>query len=411
MHIGVVGAGVVGLQTAWQLRLRGHRVTIFDPNPGHGATRAAAGMLAPISEVQFGQDKLYPLMLAALREYPEHIARLARATDRPHGYLENGTLLVAGDRADLTRVADHARVHAEHGMHTRPISQQRLREAEPGLNPRLAGGYEVPTDHQIDPRLLVGALQDALSAELDPGDFPGVGPAAVSREETVVRIDESDGDGATQDLTTAEGRVHRVDRVLVACGLGYRSLGGVTEGFPLDLRAVHGDVLRLRLREGYLAPGERHVVTATVRATVLGRQVYLVPRADGGLVVGASVREDGLSGVNAGCVQELLEDAVTVAPGVRDMELVETMARARPGTPDDIPYLSHVPDAPGVVVSTGYSRHGILLSPLGARLGVALLTHEPLGDDDARLLETMDPTRFGEGAGPARERLAGGIPA
>jgi glycine oxidase len=110
-------------------------------------------------------------------------------------------------------------------------------------------------------------------------------------------------------------------------------------------------------------------------------------------------------------VQELLEDAVTVAPGVRDMELVETMARARPGTPDDIPYLGHVPDAPGVVVSTGYSRHGILLSPLGARLGAALLTHEPLGDDDARLLETMDPTRFGEGAGPARERLAGGIPA
>ncbi|WP_129360455.1 glycine oxidase ThiO [Rothia uropygioeca] len=411
MHIGIVGSGVVGMQTAWHLRLRGHRVTIFDPDPGNGATRAAAGMLAPISEVQFGQQGLYPLMLAARREYPQLIAQLERVTDRPHGYLENGTLLVAADRADLARAADHARVQTEYGMETRSLSASRLLDMEPGLNPRLAGGFEAPTDQQVDPRLLLEALRAALVHDLDPTGFAHAGPSAAWIMESVSRIDPVGDRTAGYDVTAGDSGPHRVDRVLVACGVNYGRIGGVLDRLPLDLRPVYGDILRLKLREGQLAPGEKHVVNATIRATVLGRQVYLVPRADGGLVIGASVREDNLPGVNAGCVQELLEDAVTVVPGVRDMELVEAMARARPGTPDDIPYVGPVPGAPGVVVSTGYSRHGILLAPLGARLGADLLTGASLSNADARLLETMDPGRFGAHTDMAQARLTGGIPA
>lgn len=410
MHIGIVGSGIVGLQSAWRLRTRGHRVTIFDPEPGQGATRAAAGMLAPVSEVQFGQQKLYPLMTAARREYPRLIRELERATDRVHGYLENGTLLVAGDRTDLARVADHVSVQAEYGMETRPVTSTRLRELEPGLNPRLAGGFAAPDDQQVDPRLLVEALRAALEEDLDSAEWPEAGAPAQWIDATVAHIESSpDGQGGCE-LVTEDGAIHAVDRALVACGLEYGRIRGVVERLPLDLRPVYGDVLRLRIRDGRSETEEKNLVGATIRATVLGRQVYLVPRADGGLVIGASVREDNLPGVNAGCVQELLEDAVTVAPGVRDMELVEVMARARPGTPDDIPCLGVVPGAPDVVVSTGYSRHGILLSPLGARLAADLLIGTPPAPDDVPLLRTMDPSRFGEHPDMAHERPNRGIP-
>ncbi|MCP3426203.1 FAD-dependent oxidoreductase [Rothia sp. AR01] len=407
MRIAVVGAGIVGVQTAWQLRRRGHRVVVVSPDVGEGASWAAAGMLAPVSEVQYGQERLYPLMMQARDEYPPLIADLERATPRPHGYLENGTVLLGWDAADRRSIADRAQVQREHGMAVADLAGRALRRAEPALNPQLTSGYAAPGDQQVDPRLLIGALTDALGRDLDPAAFPGAGPAAEWVRGAVERIDAAGEEGwrltlaaggdsspAAAQKSPGTSRTLSADRVLVAAGMGYGRIAGVTERLPLDLRPVHGDVLRLRLVPGQLLPGEDHLISATIRATVRGRQVYLVPRGDGGLVIGASVREDRLEGVSAGGVQELLDDAVTVLPAVKDMELVEMTARARPGTPDDIPYLGRVPGAEGVVVSTGYSRHGILLAPLGARLAADLLTDRPLGDHDAALLAGMDPARF-----------------
>jgi glycine oxidase len=422
VHIAVVGAGIVGVQTAWQLRRRGHRVVVVSPDVGDGASWAAAGMLAPVSEVQFGQERLYPLMMRAREEYPALIGDLERATTRPHGYRENGTVLLGWDAADRRALEDRAAVQRGHGMEVRELTGRGLRRAEPALNPRLTGGYAAPEDQQVDPRLLIGALADALGRELDPAAFPEAGPPAEWVRGKVTRIDaegerwgltiaaggddsSSRGDESSarsdessvagdESSPAGDGSSLTADRVLVAAGLAHAGIAGVTERLPLDLRPVHGDVLRLRLAPGQLLPGESHLIGATVRATVRGRQVYLVPREDGGLVIGASVREDGLAGVSAGGVQELLDDAVAVLPAVKDMELVEMTARARPGTPDDVPYLGRVPGAEGVVVSTGYSRHGILLAPLGARLAADLLTDRPLGDRDAALLAGMDPARF-----------------
>ena len=125
-------------------------------------------------------------------------------------------------------------------------------------------------------------------------------------------------------------------------------------------------MLRLRVRPEQLLPGESHLITRTVRGLVHGRQVYLVPRADGTLVVGASAREDGLAGTCAGAVLDLLADAAAILPAVRECELVEITTAARPGTPDDAPRVLTVPEAPGAVVATGFHRHGILLAPWAA---------------------------------------------
>jgi glycine oxidase len=166
---------------------------------------------------------------------------------------------------------------------------------------------------------------------------------------------------------------------------------------------VHGDILRARL-----PTGTPELLERTVRGLVHGVPVYLVPRADGTLVIGATSREDDLEGPSAGGVFRLLRDAQALVPGVADLELTEVMARARPGTPDDIPYLGRVraPDGghvPGLVVSTGYFRHGVLLTPLAARLAAQLVTEEPGADPaaDAGHLATTDPHRFDlHAAGP-----------
>ncbi|MBN6761838.1 FAD-dependent oxidoreductase, partial [Micrococcus luteus] len=149
-------------------------------------------------------------------------------------------------------------------------------------------------------------------------------------------------------------------------GLGHRGIGGAATAVEVPLRPVHGDVLRLRVRPEQLLPGESHLITRTVRGLVHGRQVYLVPRADGTLVVGASAREDGLAGTSAGAVLDLLADAAAILPAVRECELVEITTAARPGTPDDAPRVLAVPEAPGAVVATGFHRHGILLAPWAA---------------------------------------------
>ncbi|WP_051687514.1 glycine oxidase ThiO [Curtobacterium sp. S6] len=390
MHIAIAGAGIIGLQTAWRLRTRGHRITILDPDPSGGATFAAAGMLAPVSEVQFGQERLYPLLVAAREEYPRLIDELGRATERPLGFLDNGTLLIGGDRADLDRVRDHARVHSEYGLNIQKLSTRDIREREPFLNARLAGGFEAPDDAQVDPRVLCAALRDALSAALDPQDFPNAGPPVTWVTERVTSVD---GDPSGPYAVACDGGERlTADRVVIACGTGCAAVAGIPQRTPLDVRPVYGDVLRLR---PHPSAASKQLLSSTIRATVLGRQVYLVPRADGEIVVGASVREDGLDGISVGGVHELLEDALTILPAIRDLEIADITARARPASPDDIPLLGLLPDAPGILVSAGYSRHGILLAPLGARLGADLLTGRAPEAADREMLRTMDLGRGG----------------
>lgn len=387
----VVGGGIVGLLTAWQLRLTGHSVTIIDPEPGAQASYAAAGMLAPISEVQYGQQQLWDLMTASREEYPEFIATVERAANAPSGYRENGTLLVAADPGDRAAVADLVGVQQAQGMEVSPLTSSTLRRREPALSPGLAKTWDVPGDHQVNPRQLIRCVTQALNAALTESDFPGAGRAAtwVARRASGVDRNAQGGIRIHYDDAASADFAHAV----VVPGLGYDQLAGIPSRHALDLRPVYGDVIRLRVGRDQLGPGEEHLISATVRARVGGRSVYLVPRGSEdplephGLVVGASSREDGLPGTHAGSVAELLEDAAAVLPAVRDMELVEITTRARPGTPDDRPYLG-IPEAgTPLVVSTGFHRHGVLLAPLAARLGAALLNGVPLTDRDAQLVK------------------------
>lgn len=396
MDVAVVGAGVIGLAAAWELRRRGRSVAVIDPDPGAGASRAAAGMLAPVSEVQYQQETLYPLMAASAAEYPDFTSDLEQAAGRPVGYRRTETLVCGADAADRQALADLRLLQQRHGTVVEQLELRTARRLEPALNPRLSAVFRIASDHQVDPRQLVAGLLAALAAPEDSGTSRAGsadgGPAVLVRAAAAgLRWRNRTVTG----VVLADGREVAAEQTLLAPGTGLNGLLNLPYGYEPPLRPVHGDVLRAR------PAGGTELLRHTVRGLVHGVPVYLVPRSDGTLVIGATSREDGRDKPSAGGIFALLRDAQALVPGVADLDVLEVMARARPGTPDDLPYLGRLldPDAapvPGVAVSTGFFRHGILLAPLAARLAAQLLTGQPGSDPaaDARHLAAAHPHRF-----------------
>jgi glycine oxidase len=183
--------------------------------------------------------------------------------------------------------------------------------------------------------------------------------------------------GRVSGVRLAGGGTVLAAETVVANGLAAASLDGLPEDLHLPLRPVYGDILRLRVPDRL-----RPLLTATVRGIVRGVPVYVVPRQDGTVVIGATQREDGQAAPSAGGVYQLLRDAQTLVPAVAELELLEATARARPGTPDNAPLLGRVQTAkgcesgaagsmsaapvPGLIIATGFFRHGVLLTPAAA---------------------------------------------
>lgn len=358
VDVAVVGGGIIGLAIAWRLARSGRSVRLFDPAPATGATFAAAGMLAPVSEYHYQEDDLLPLMLASAARYPGFVAELA-PDGAASGYRQTETLLVGVDHGDRQALADLHLVHRRLGLGAEPLTTRDAKAREPLLGARVTSAYRVLGDHQVDPRILASRLLDELAA---------ASAVEVVRERVVslVHDDPADGDSRITGIRTDSGAVTAAYEVVLANGLAARTIADLPGRLTLPLRPVYGDILRLRV------PGElQPVLTATVRGLVHGEPVYLVPRADGTLVVGATQREDGMAGVSAGGILRLLRHAQEILPAVADLELGEATARARPATPDNAPLLGRVrstdgADVPGLIVATGFFRHGVLLAPVAA---------------------------------------------
>ena len=355
----VAGGGVIGLSVAWRAAQRGLSVTVVDEEPGAGASYAAAGMLAPVTEAAYGEEPLLALCRASLERYPSFVAEVAAASGVDVVLRTAGTLLVGFDDDDMRALEELHRFQCELGLDAERLTGREARRREPSLTPRLRGGLHVLGDHSVDPRQLHAAL--LLAAESS-----GV-------QVVRARVDSvcSDGDRAT-GLRLADNRVLTAGSVVLALGAWSASLPGVP---ALPVRPVKGQILRLRGADGLLE--------GTVRALVRGRHVYLVPYAGDGLVIGATVEEKGFDAtVTAGAVHELLRDAIEVVPGVTELELVETLARWRPGTPDNAPLLGSSP-LPALVLATGHYRNGVLLAPVTGDAVATLLADGALPEEAA----------------------------
>jgi glycine oxidase len=354
----VVGAGVIGLTSAWRLSQNGHAVTVVAPAPGgpDGASYVAAGMLAPVTEAQFGESALTALLLEGAAHWPTFAAELAAASGTALGYDTTGTVTVALDASDRAHLDDLLAYQHSLGLAAQRRSASECRRLVPALSPTLRGGIEVPGDHHVDNRALLRALVEACRR------------AGVAFVESSVRAVEP---GPV--LVLADGHRLSADHVVLAAGVGLASIGGLEGAGLPPVRPVKGHALRL----GGAAGGGAPLLSRTVRGLVRGHSVYLVPRPDGSLVVGATVEERGDTTVQAGAVHELLSDARAIVPGIDELELVEASAGLRPATPDNTPWWGWTA-LDGVAVATGHYRNGILLAPLTAAAVVDLVARVPV---------------------------------
>jgi glycine oxidase len=336
MRVRVLGAGIVGLSVADELRRRGHEVTVVDPAPGHGASHAAAGMLCPAGELWHGEADLWRLGRESAALWPAFAADLGVPLHR------TGTLLAAADAGDLQEIDRQLALLEAVGIRATSLSRRELLALEPGFG-RVVGGAHLPDDHSVDPRAVVGAQLRRVVVSAPTEAMVSSGTHDPAYDVTVVAT------GAT-----------------------------LPEPFAHLVRPVRGEIIRVRTDDP-----PRHVVRGLVR----GEAVYAVPRADSReVVIGATSEEhDSQAHVTVEGVHRLLDAARQLLPSLDRAEFVEAIARDRPGTRDNLPLIGPS-GVDGVVLAAGHYRHGVLLAPLTARL---VADHLETGEVDAAL----DPRR------------------
>ena len=359
----VVGGGVIGLVVAWRIAQLGMSVIVIERDPApRGASWVAAGMLAPVSESNFGEEHLLRLTLESARRYPLFLEELAQSSNVDIDVSVAGSLHVALSRDHneaLRRLLDF---FLEAALEVEWLDAEACRKLEPMLDPSVQSGMLAPSESAVDPRQLLEALTVA---------FIKAG-GTIHSGDAVTRVD-------TGKVTLQTGEAILADLVILCAGAASATIDGVPEEVRRALRPVKGQILRLRDRRG----------PPPISRTVVTEDVYLVPRKHGELVVGATVEEHGDTLVTAGGVFELLRAAQEVLPGTREMELAETSAASRPGTPDNAPLIGPT-SIEGVIAAVGHYRNGILLAPVTGDYVAQLIAKDEVPSE----MVPFSPLRF-----------------
>jgi glycine oxidase len=372
----VIGGGLIGTSIGWRLRQAGLGVALIVGERSAAASGVAAGMLAPVTETTFTEQRLLALNLASLSRYPEFVAEVELASGLPAGLRRTPNLSVAYDADDAARLSTFADFLARAGHPGERLTSRECRRYEPLLAPTIRSGLLVEGDWSCDNRLLWRALIKA-------GDLIGVRevPGFVHRV--------TSSNGQVTGVQLADGSSIGARWVVVANGAWARQIDGPPD---LPVRPVKGQILRLD-------PGRLPAPSLTIRAYVRGAEIYLVPRESGHeVVLGATVEELGFDHrITAGATYELLRDGRTVMPMSAEYALVETSVGWRPGTPDNAPILGRC-EVEGLVLATGHYRNGVLLTPITADVISTLIMSGEL--DSIAAPFTLD--RFALAAGRAR---------
>ncbi len=381
MDVAILGGGIIGLSVAWRARAAGMSVAVFERGEiGGGATHVAAGMLAPVAEVEFGEAGrgVLGLGLRSAAMWPAFAEDLESAGGIDVGLRKTGTLVVARDEDEARELERQLAFRESLGLRARRLRASEAREHEPALAPTVRLALHAPDDHSVDPRRAMAALRCAC--ERAGVELHEHTPARVKLDADETRaVGLFFGEEASCEAVSA-------GEVVVAGGAWSGSAAvGLPSYLAAPVRPVKGQILRLRDPMG---PG---MLDGVVRF----EGGYLVPRGDGGYVLGATMEEQGFEPrATAGGVYELLRDAHELVPGVSELQIEELGVGYRPGTPDNAPLIGKG-GIDGLWWATGHHRNGILLAPLTAELVVASLTGDAKHEES---LSVCDPTRFREPA-------------
>ena len=343
--IAIIGGGVCGLGIGWRLAQAGRPVTVVERGQaGMGASWAAAGMLAPQVEAEPSEEPLLALTLESRDLWSDFAAEVEAASEIKLDYRSQGTLVVARDRDDVERLRHRYDYQTSLGLELEWITGAEARRREPHLARGVSAAVFSALDHQVDNRKLTAALREAF-----------VRAGGELLENTSAREVIHEG-GRVTGLRLEDENLE-ADTVIVAAGPWSRDIPGLPEALRPPVRPLKGQMLAVQMPRG--APLLDHVVW--------GSDIYLVPRSDGRLLIGATVEEMGFDpSLTAGGMMDLLREAWEVLPGIYDLPIIESWVGFRPASRDDAPILGPTALA-GLIMATGHHRNGILLAPITAQ--------------------------------------------
>jgi glycine oxidase len=366
-NIIIIGGGIIGLSLGWQLAKKGMDVEILERGkPGEGASRAAAGMLAPQAEMGFEDIELFYLCRKSLEMYPAFVEELYNDSGIKIEVEKTGCILPGFDRDDSERLRRLYDFREKIGLSVQWLTGSEAREIEPLLSPKCTGAIWIEDDAQINNRRLLEALKIA---------FEKCG-GKLYDDHTVEKINIENG--------KVKGiHVHGIDiefdSVIVAAGAWSKQIEGIPENLLPPVRPVKGQIINLRLND-----------SCKLKKVVRAPDVYLLPKSDGRLVVGASNEEMGYDiNPTAGEIFRLLERAWEAVPSIYDLPIESIDVGLRPGSRDHQPIIGDT-DIEGLYFATGHYRNGILLTPITAfELSKWVVTGEK-----SELLKNFQISRF-----------------
>jgi glycine oxidase ThiO len=344
----VIGGGVIGLATAIELRLLGAEVTILCSDFKAAAGHAAAGMLAPQAE-QIPTGSMLDLCLASRELYPSWIQKIESISGVDAGYWQCGIL---------------APRHTQPEQNLEWLDAPTIHAQQSGLSESIIGGYWYPADGQVDNRALIRSLFSA-SQSLGVKFLDGVAVKTIHyRQNRITQLETSQGNMSAQHY-------------ILATGAWSQQL------LPIKVVPRKGQMLSV------LVPPEQRD-TLPLQQVLFGEEVYIVPRRDGKIIIGATSEDVGFTPQNTPQgIQELLTAATRLFPLLQDLPIHETWWGFRPATPDELPILGASVYA-NLTLATGHYRNGILLTPITAKLIAGLVWHQQADG----LLSAMSCQRF-----------------
>ncbi|MFN3385744.1 MAG: glycine oxidase ThiO [Candidatus Thermochlorobacter sp.] len=366
-EVAIIGGGIIGLSTAWQLARAGVEVCVFERSEaGKSASWAAAGMLAPQAEVGFEEINFLRLGQESLALYPKFLEELKEDAGLDVQLDTRGTLMIALDRDDREALRREFEFRKSIGLAVEWITASEARELEPLLSPKVTSAIWLPNDYQIDNQALILALRRALIAR-----------GSTLYEHTAVERVET-YQGKVVGLLTSAGQVE-AKYVVLAAGAWSNEIAGLPEEARPTVRPVKGQILTLKM-------------TKQLRMTKVVRspRVYLAPKLDGRLIIGATSEEKGFDTIpTAGGMLTLLEEAFEAVPAIYELGIEEMRVGLRPGSRDNEPLIGES-SVKNLLIATGHYRHGILLAPVTAKAIAALILGEPV----SKTLLPFSPNRF-----------------
>ncbi|MEX2528321.1 MAG: glycine oxidase ThiO [Gemmatimonadota bacterium] len=362
----VIGGGIMGSALARELAVLDQKVVLLEAGlPGRQASWAAAGMLAPLGEAPTPGPFL-DLARASLELFPTLLEELLQETGQRVPYAPCGKLQVAWSAEEVQDLRDRLAWAGSMSDGVGLLTGADLRRQEPLLSPNASTALLIPHDHQVENRELTMALWEGARRH-------GVDARSGFR---VTGVESTHG--RVSGVRLADGDLLKARAVVVAAGAWSGGLNGLPTVLPV--RPVKGQMLALDARG--LPP---------IRRILASSEIYLVPREDGRLLVGATVEEAGFDmALTPQGIMSLLDPAIRLLPAAGNLPILEFWSGLRPGTPDDLPILGPDPHLQGLWYATGHFRNGILLAPGSSRALARAMTGEVPEMD----LRPFHPHRF-----------------